>query len=203
MKKQAKARWKWILTPALAAVLVLSLAGLAFAAGPRSGQQAQNSNQSCTITTAAPASGTLEASQAGLILYLLEEEKLAGDVYAYLYDEFDARVFTRIAASEDRHVEAVMTLVSSYALDIPSSFETAGQFDNEELQELYNKLIEDGSKSLTAAYEAGALIEQTDIDDLKELLAEDPLPADVEQVLNNLLKGSLNHQAAFDRQLSR
>ena len=46
--------------------------------------------------------------------YLIEEEKLAGDVYELAMAEYADRVFGHIAVSEDTHVEAVRALLVRY-----------------------------------------------------------------------------------------
>lgn len=132
------------------------------------------------------------------LLYLIEEEKLAHDVYITLDDVWDARVFENIAAAEATHTEAVETLLESYGIDDPRSDEI-GVFADESLQELYDDLTASGTLTWADAVDAGIAIETTDIADLEDLLTRE-LPADVATVVANLLKGSENHLAAFERQ---
>jgi hypothetical protein len=137
----------------------------------------------------------LTATEANAILFMKQEEKLARDVYKALHAKWGAAIFSNIAASEQNHMNAVDGLISRYRLQDTTPAE-AGQFTYEELQELYEALIEKGGKSLTDALEVGVLIEETDIEDLRAtLLAVRDRP--IRNVFSNLLNGSLNHLAAF------
>ena len=131
------------------------------------------------------------------LLYLIEEEKLAHDVYTVLGDLWGGNVFVNIAASEISHQDAVATLLVEYDLADPRSDEI-GVFTDPDLQSLYDQLVADGSQSRAAAIDVGVLIEQTDIADLTRAL--DDAADDVAVVLERLLAGSQNHLAAFERQ---
>ena len=60
----------------------------------------------------------------------------------------------------------------------------------------YNQLIARGSQSLAEAIQVGAAIEEIDILDLQERLAQTD-NTDIQQVFTNLLNGSYNHLRAF------
>ena len=137
----------------------------------------------------------LTASEANHILFMKQEEKLARDVYKALHAKWGVAIFANIAASEQNHMNAVDGLIVRYRLR-DTTPPGDGVFFYEELQELYNDLIEKGGKSLTDALEVGVLIEETDIEDLRAaLLAARERP--IKNVFGNLLNGSLNHLAAF------
>ena len=128
--------------------------------------------------------------------FMREEEKLAYDVYTELYGQYGLKIFTNISSSELRHTEAVELLLDRYGLEDPVGDNGPGVFTNEDLQTLYNDLIESGSQSLTDALLAGLAIEEIDILDLEEAMARTELPAII-LVYGNLLKGSHNHLRAF------
>jgi len=142
----------------------------------------------------------LTEAEADGILYMREEEKLARDVYLGLGDLWDLRVFDNIAAAEQRHMDEVFGLVDVYGLEDPETSAMVGVFDNDDLQTLYDGLMAMGSESVEAALEVGATIEEVDIADLDEYLAETTAP-DITMVYENLLRGSRNHLRAFVRQL--
>ncbi len=77
-----------------------------------------------------------------------------------------------------------------------------GVFTNKHIQELYNKLVSEGEKSLIDALKVGALIEELDITDLKKAM-ENTDNRDIRIVYANLTKGSRNHLRAFVRLLRR
>lgn len=135
--------------------------------------------------------------------YLIEEEKLAHDVYQTLYDQWGNRAFGNIKQSELSHQTKVLAVMEIRDIDDPRSDEL-GVFSNAELQTLYDDLIARGAKSATEALKVGVAIEEMDINDLKEMIAEVPdADADVAEMMQVLLEGSERHLAAFNRQLSR
>ena len=127
-----------------------------------------------------------------------EEEKLARDVYVTLYAKWGLRMFNNISSAEQRHTNAIVTLLNRYGIVDPAAGNAVGVFTNPDLQALYDKLIAQGSTSSAEALKVGVFVEQTDIQDLKTHIAE-TTKADILQVYNNLLRGSQNHLRAFSR----
>jgi hypothetical protein len=139
--------------------------------------------------------GELSESEKAALLYMREEEKLAHDVYLALYDRWGLATFQSIANSEQSHMDAIKYLMDRYELE-DSSTNQAGKFTNPELQSLYTSLVERGSQSLAEAIKVGGAIEEIDILDLQERLAQTD-NTDIQQVFNNLLRGSTSHLKAF------
>lgn len=135
------------------------------------------------------------------ILFMREEEKLARDVYLYLYEIYPLRPFANISKSEQVHMDAIIYLIDLYGLEDPVNDKPAGVFGNEELQELYNTLIERGSKSREEALRVGALIEEVDIIDLQIELKKIAGHDEITRVYTNLCRASGNHLRAFVRVL--
>jgi hypothetical protein len=141
-----------------------------------------------------------EAEMDGL-LQMIEEEKLARDVYLTLYQEWGRLIFQNIAQSEQRHMDAVKTLLDKYDLIDPVVDDTVGVFSDTNIQSLYFELVQKGRISVVQGLYVGALIEDLDIFDLKEFLqAADNV--DIKTVYENLMKGSRNHLRAFVSQLN-
>lgn len=138
-------------------------------------------------------------SETEQILFLKEEEKLARDVYMTLGTKWDLRVFQNIARSEQVHMDQVDTLLAAYGLTDPA-FNEIGRFQNPLLQHLYDRLTSEGSISLRTALGVGEFIEIIDIKDLEVLIASTDAPLII-GVAERLLAGSINHLAAFNRQL--
>jgi len=138
----------------------------------------------------------LDQAEIDALLFLREEEKLARDVYLYLYDFWGQWIFANIAASEQQHMDAVKKLLDKYGLDDPAEGQLNGVFTNQFLQELYDSLTGQGSESGLQALFAGATIEDMDIVDLQNFLAQTE-KADITRVYENLMKGSRNHLRAF------
>ena len=150
-----------------------------------------------TRTTAATAALT-DAEKTDLLL-MREEEKLARDVYLLLLDRWNLRVFRNISWSEQRHMNAMLSLLDTYGLEDPAAAQV-GVFNNPELKELYATLIESGQRSKLDALKVGALIEEVDIEDLEAAIARTTRP-DIRRVYGNLLRGSRNHLRAFARNI--
>lgn len=133
--------------------------------------------------------------------FMLEEEKMAFDVYSFLGNKWDLQIFRNIKESEAKHMKAVKRLLESnqVAYEISSQ---SGVFMNQELQHLYDDLIQKGSNSTIEALEVGKNIEEKDIHDLQMAISK---TNDVytKEVYTNLLNASYNHLAAFNRNLSR
>ncbi|MBN2163837.1 MAG: DUF2202 domain-containing protein [Pontiellaceae bacterium] len=136
----------------------------------------------------------LDAAEAEDLLFMREEEKLAHDVYTALYEIWNQQVFINIAASEQRHTDSILRLLSTYGLADPVL--GAGEFSNPELQELYDALLKRGSTSLLDALYVGALIEEVDMDDIVAAMDRTDESA-IEKVYANLLSGSESHLQAF------
>jgi len=149
--------------------------------------------------------------------FVREEEKLARDVYATLYDYFFSQgstlsVFNNIAYSEQKHMDAMLKLLAKYG--IPDSAEGGGQgdypqscretnclFNNVDLKALYPKLIKDGKDSSLAAFVVGAYIEELDISDLGDAIKNAEGYPEIQAVYENLLCGSGNHLRAFAKNI--
>jgi hypothetical protein len=131
--------------------------------------------------------------------YLREEEFLAGDVYEYFSNMYDIPVFRNISKSEDVHTERVRMLIDRYQIEDPAANHTTGNFKNNELQDLYNSLIEKGSYSLDSAIVVGLMIEEKDILDLQDALDNTIKAEDIRAVYIALKRGSNNHLRAFYR----
>ncbi len=131
---------------------------------------------------------------------MVQEEKLARDVYLYLDKKYNQPVFRNISRSEQRHMDAISAILEKYGLENPVSDMAPGEFADPEMKSLYEDLIAMGSIELAQAYQVGATIEDLDINDLEECLSEID-NQDIRFVFQNLKKGSRNHMRAFNRML--
>ena len=135
------------------------------------------------------------------LLYMIEEEKLAGDIYEAFYDLYGLQIFDNIAESEDKHFEALINKADKMGVDVDEFlFEPSGTFVNEDLQSLYDSLLETGSLSVTDALAVGVMIEEKDMVDIVEA-AEAVEGTALASVYDNLLAGSQNHLEAFESAL--
>ena len=132
-----------------------------------------------------------------------EEEKLANNVYKLLATTWGTQtpVFTNISASEATHTEAIRLLLVRYALTDPAVGLADGVFQDQDLQILYNRLVQEGASNYFDALKVGCVIEEIDIIDLQNALVGID-NQDITVVYNNLALGSRNHLRSFVKALS-
>jgi len=162
---------------------------------------AVESTEETTVATPSvqvPAGSDLTVEEVADLVHMREEEKLARDVYLALYDQWQTPIFQNIASSEQMHMDALATLLTTYGIDDPvaQTADQRGVFVNADLQNLYTQLVAQGSASLVDALTVGATIEDLDIKDLNESLSRTTHP-DIASTYENLKMGSENHMRAF------
>jgi len=133
------------------------------------------------------------------LVFMREEEKLARDTYLVLGDEWGLAIFSNIAESEQKHMDALEQLLDKFNLTDPvvdESAEGIGDFEDEYLEGLYVKLTDWGLISETDGLKVGAAIEEVDIRDIHHAIirAENE---DIITTYESLLCGSRNHLRAF------
>jgi hypothetical protein len=130
--------------------------------------------------------------------YMVEEEKLARDVYTVLAKTSAYPKFKNIANAEQFHLDQMSMVLADYGLWNATLTRAPGVFYNKELAALYKTLITKGQLSALEAIKVGIIIEEKDIADLtamEKLITQD----DIQFVVNYLKAGSQNHLAAFKR----
>jgi hypothetical protein len=163
-----------------------------FAAGNGTGGPANAQTNTCPVVNPEIRPGDEEVIA---LLFLREEEKLAHDVYQTFAAQWQSNIFANIALSEQKHMQQIACLLDAYALPDPMQAEM-GRFTNPDLQAWYDDLIARGSASLVAALQVGALIEETDVADLRQAIDASQI-SDVQSVYGSLLRASQNHLQSF------
>ena len=137
----------------------------------------------------------LTAQEQESLLYIREEEKLARDVYLTLYEFFEANIFNNIASAEQKHMDSMKDLLTRFALKDPVLDDSIGAFTNPVFSEYYESKT-GKVRTIKDAILTGILIEETDIMDIQKniVLTDNP---DIQNIYENLLRGSRNHLRAF------
>jgi hypothetical protein len=144
---------------------------------------------------------TLTTQEQQDLQFLIEEEKLARDVYLYASELYNEQIFSNISGSEQTHMNKVAELLDKYGLSYELS-EERGIFYDTELQQLYTDLVATCDKGLVDALTVGATIEDLDINDI--ILNEaNTTNADLLVVYDNLKCGSRNHIRAYASSLEK
>ncbi len=162
-------------------------------------------------------SRVLSVQEAEDLVFMREEEKLARDVYAELYryhkeEGTELLIFANIAASEQRHMDAMLVLLDKYGITDPAAYTLPGEFENQVLADLYANLVSDtkkkekelvlnepargGAVSVPDALTVGAWIEERDMIDILHAISHTSR-ADIVGVYTELLCGSRSHLRAF------
>jgi hypothetical protein len=151
-----------------------------------------------TVLPSQAATPTVSATVKAQLLYLVEEEKLARDVYAALDAVSISPKFKNISGAEQTHIDYISALLVTYGIKNPTIGKKAGVFTNKSLAALYKTLVAKGKKSSIDALQVGILIEEKDLADLATL-SKSITQTDIKTAVAFLKKGSENHLRAFKR----
>ena len=175
-------------------------------AGQRSGQgmggqrgKMQGMGQEGIAAVAPGSLGVASADLAAQLAYLIQEEKLAHDIYVLAASKYGVNVFENISKSETTHQTAIGSLLAGYSLADPTVGLAPGAFIDPSVQKLYDELALRVNSSQEQAVEVGVLIEKTDIADLQKVVNASPREQ-VTTVLQRLIAASQRHLQAFERQ---
>lgn len=139
------------------------------------------------------AASPLTEDEKRLVSYQYSEEMLARDAYAHFFKLYGDKTFQNVAESEQKHMDAVKTLLDRYSIAVPTGYG--------ELQSTFDSLKAEGEKGKKEALEVGLKIETLDIEDMvKAVKATDN--DDVKIVFANIGGASYNHLRAFSKALS-
>lgn len=154
------------------------------------------------LQAAAQQTNEVNKNESNGLTYMREEEKLARDVYDSMYAKWEVNPFGNIRQSERVHMDRMKNLLNSYGIDDPvmANGDQPGVFKSITLQKVYHDLVKSGTTSLTEALKAGAKIEELDIADLDERMAQTK-KEDILTAYKFLRMGSENHLRAFVRRL--
>ena len=184
--------------------------GIAASTVPASIVTASTATSTSTTGTATNSTGLvagtatllpLTVAETDTLLFVREEEKMARDVYLTLYSKWGQRIFDNIATrSEQQHMDTMKLLVDSLGLVDPVVSDAVGDFTNPTIDGLYDQLVARGSASYAEGLATGAFIEEFDIKDLQDAIAETmdgTSQLAVIQAYTNLMCGSRNHLRSF------
>lgn len=196
-------------TIGLSALGAVAVGGVVAAAGGGSSSSAShgggNSNGGSSSQLATLSDPTATAENIALvtpdILFSIDEERMARDVYDALYAQTGLTIFDNISNAEQTHYDAILNSATNLGIDTSALLTTPGTYLNPEVQTMYNDLIALGSKSTADALSVGKTVEEVDIADLNAMIDTSPITS-LDTVYTNLLSGSYNHLDAFNAQIA-
>ena len=93
---------------------------------------------------AAVPNATISPDVADMLAFMVQEEKLARDVYALAIDEYGDRVFVNINRAESNHMAELQVLLDRYDVADPTANAAPGAFTEDELTGMYADLAGTG-----------------------------------------------------------
>lgn len=184
-------------------VSIFMLAAPAF--GQRVGGYGRNSNnikpRSTPCNCVCNPETTLNSNEQGELLYLLEQIKLAGNLYGVFAESWDHPIFQKATVAKRQHQTSLLSLLQCYTIDT-SSYEAlpAGDYANSQLDDLYQSLVTQGASSLNDALEASGLVEEETIGNIAKL-ATTTTNDSLSCRLANLKRGTAKQLRSFARVL--
>ena len=149
------------------------------------------------VSTAAVA--TLSSREKEGLIFIWEEEKVARDLYASLYEKNNLTIFLDLVRSEQSHMDQAKAIIEQYGLSTPGE-DKPGIFQNQTMQEIHDELLTEGLQSDQDALKVAATFEEISIMDLeKELAATET--EDIRMVYQGLLAGSRKHLRSYVAEL--
>ena len=121
-----------------------------------------------------------------MMVYAIQDEYLARAEYELIMEIYGSQTpFSNIIRAEESHISTLKTLFATYGFDIPEDTAASHTISPD---------------SLNDSYKAGVHAEIVNIDMYARFL-EQELPDDVRTAFEELLRGSENHLAAFERKV--
>lgn len=159
-------------------LLIFALAPLALATPAQRGPAANCAGsctatngtgaQACALASADPTPLALSAPAQAALLFQIDEERMARELYTAFGAMWGLQPFAHIPLAESRHETVLRQLATRAGLALPTA--VAGRFDDQEVQKRYTSLLALGLESVDSALRVGAYVEEVDISDLKALI---------------------------------
>lgn len=136
----------------------------------------------------------LSPAEAKAVVFQLEEERMAHELYVALGAKWGTRQFENIQRAETRHHAQLVALATRAGLSGVSA--QPGRFADPILQQRYDALLAQGLASEREALATGVAVEQQDLADLRSLL-QVVENAELRTMVQRLAEASERHLAAF------
>lgn len=142
-------------------------------------------------------------SEKAAIIFVVQEEKVAHDFYAAMYELHGLTPFRSISKSEGLHMDKARSLVDHFGIEDPNSenYDTPGKFSSNKFQVMYDDLVREGSKSIPDALIESARFEEMDIVDIEKFNSTIQNEF-IKSTFESLIGISKNHLKAIVRELS-
>lgn len=138
--------------------------------------------------------GALTPGEEDGLAFIWEEEKAARDIYTSLYEMNNLTIFLDLTRSEISHMDQARAVIDKYNLSLPE--DVPGVFQNQTMQEIHDRLLEEGLESDENSLIVAAEFEEISIMDLEAELAVAE-KEDIRTMYQGLLAGSRKHLRSY------
>jgi hypothetical protein len=115
--------------------------------------------------------------------------KLSRDLYIVFDSLWHLPAFSTNTFNERIHMDAAALMLTRYGLTDPTAGRVEGSFQDAQIQDLFRRFQEDGSRSAEAALQTMMYLEELDIMDIRTRLAQTD-KEDLHLIYNDLLRGN-------------
>jgi len=143
----------------------------------------------------------LSLNQIDEIKAIIEEEKLARDIYSEFYRLHSEGIFLEISKDEQKHMDRILTLVDIYKFEDPVKTNPPGVFSDPNVQVLYNQLLLEGTKSLEDALKVAIKLEKIDKEDISKTKSKTSALSSID-TFDFLMTGSKYHLDKYTKYLN-
>lgn len=175
-------------------ILLILLPALAFGASSSANCRAARNGDSRPCSALPSGAVTLSADEVKALVFQVEEERMARELYAAFGARWDLAPIRQIPRAEQRHEQTLRALAAQAAVALPPT--QPGRFSDPLLQERYDTLLARGLVSSNEALSAGAAVERQDLADL-EVLSKSAQHEALKNMVTHLTRASQRHLAAF------
>ncbi|MBK7159715.1 MAG: DUF2202 domain-containing protein [Ignavibacteria bacterium] len=148
------------------------------------------------LCTAVSYSQYTNEEKAGL-LFTLQEEKAAFDFYTEMFNKYNKKVFENIMSAEKTHQDHVLNLLSELNIDPDGYTQSAGEFSNKEVKDIYELLMK-----TIPSFSERLICKKRKISDLRKFYSKAENEK-IRSLYECLDRASQNHLRAFVKNLKR
>lgn len=151
------------------------------------------------ITEGFPQEDISAVEETGL-LKIWQVQKLSRDLYHSFYTAYSSTIYANMLSDAQHHMDFLHILLGKYGIAFPQDI--AGIFTDQDVQNLYNIMLNTGNGSAVDALRMGATAEDMIIDELQTRIVETDC-LEILLVYQNFAKTARNHLRFYINELSQ
>lgn len=138
----------------------------------------------------------LTESEAEGIKLIIEENKLARDLYIEFYEMWEYDTFNKVSISDALYMDKTKVALERFKINDPVENDDKGVYESLYITKLYRDLLKKGKSDPFEAMRIGTTLEEMHIKDLNDLL-ENTSNDDLIELYTELKLGAISHIRAF------